>query len=185
MNSTLSNAEAVLSKAYPDYKKFFRYLTVGAFSTAINMSLYLFIISYTSADSYMYANIFSYHVGMIFSFFFNRVYTFRSAYEKVHYQMASFVLVAYSQLAIVELVLILVGELVFPGDDVVHKLIAFGIATAVGFVYAFAVNSRLTFSRFKSALFPDRIPSQIRCFKAKCVAFTRNIIKHQRCNVGS
>lgn len=148
MNSTLAKAEVVLSRVYPDYKKFFRYLAVGAFSTAINMSAYALIVGYT-AVGYLLAGVISYHAGMVFSFYLNRTYTFRNAYEKVHYQMASFALVAYTQLLIVELVLFLVMELVFRSDDDVHKLIAYGIAIAVGFIYAFIVNNRLTFSRFK------------------------------------
>ncbi len=148
MNSTLVKAEVVLAKVYPGYKKFFRYLTVGAVSTTVNLSLFTLLLSYTSLG-YLLASILSYHAGMAFSYYLNRTYTFRSAYEKVHLQLASFAAVAYTQLLIVLLVLSLVVELGFRNDDVFYAVIANGIATVIGFIYAFVVNSRLTFKWFK------------------------------------
>jgi putative flippase GtrA len=139
-----TKVDAACSQVYPDYRQLLKYLAVGAISTTINL-LVFYLILRTMSFMDLYVNIVSYHAGMFVSYYLNRVFTFRSAYEKIHLQLARFVIVAYSQFLIVELVLFIVAHLVFHSNAIAVEMISNMIAVAVGFVYAYTINKRFTF----------------------------------------
>jgi putative flippase GtrA len=132
------------SQVYSDYRQLLKYLSVGAITTIINLLIFYLIMRTTSLMD-LYANIVSYHVGMFVSYYLNRVFTFRSTHRKVHLQLASFVLVAYSQLLIIEMILFVTAHLIFHSNAISIEMISNIIAIAVGFVYAYTVNKRFTF----------------------------------------
>lgn len=148
LNSVIAKADVVFSKVYPDYRKFFKYLVAGAIATAVDMSILFLIISHTEIY-YQLAGIISYHAGMLTSFYLNRRFTFKSDYNKVHFQFASFALVAYTQLVLIQAVWFVLVEIIFRTNDDRLILASRAITVIIGFVYAFFINKALTFKIFK------------------------------------
>lgn len=147
MKDVFLQADVIFSKFYPDYRKLLKYLSVGLVTTTIDTSIYLLLLSTTRID-YLIVNVISFHSGMVVSYYLNRTFTFRSQYEKVHFQLASFAIVAYLQLLLGEAILFILVDLVFKNDALTYTLIAKGAAIAVGFVFAYVTNKKLTFKIF-------------------------------------
>lgn len=146
--SVLEMADATFLKVYPDYRKFLKYLVAGAIATTVDMTL-LFLIISGSDLYYQIAGIISYHAGMVTSFYINRRFTFRNDYSKVHFQFASFALVAYSQLLLIQAAWFVLVDLIFRTGDDRLIMLSRAITVVIGFVYAFFVNKTLTFRIFK------------------------------------
>lgn len=142
--SIFAKVDLACSHVYLDYRQLLKYLSVGAVTTTISLLIFYIILRTTSLMD-LYANIVSYHFGMFVSYYLNRVFTFRSTNEKVHLQLVSFVLVAYSQLLIVEIMLFITAHLIFHSNAIAIEMISNIIAIAVGFAYAYTVNKHFTF----------------------------------------
>ena len=148
MKDFLLQSDVAISKLYPDYRKLLKYLLVGLVTTTIDTSIYFLLLSGTQIE-YFIANILSFQVGMVVSYYLNRRFTFQNSYKKVHFQLASFALVAYLQLLLGEAILFVLVDMVFKNDAILYAMIGKGVAIAVGFAFAFIVNKKLTFKIFK------------------------------------
>lgn len=85
----------------------FRFLLVGVSSTGINLFLVNLFI-YTNLMPLIQASIFGYIVGVIFSFFVQKIFTFRCDGYKSHYFFRFFVLSIFGVFFNVFIILILV-----------------------------------------------------------------------------
>ncbi len=141
-------ADVAFSKVYPDYRKLMKSFMVGVVATVMDMAVLFLLISNVDI-MYLFANIVSYHVGMVVSFTLNKTFTFKNTYDKYHYQFISFALVAYSQLILTTALLFVLVDMVFGHDTNTYVMISKAIVAFVGFVYAFIVNKSLTFKIFK------------------------------------
>ncbi|WP_048198112.1 GtrA family protein [Methanocella arvoryzae] len=148
MKDILLQAEIAISRFYPDYRKLVKSLMVGVLATLVDMAI-LFALDHYVGLFYIIAKIISYHVGMGVSFYLNKTFTFRNTYEKYHHQLASFALVAYSQMALTVALLFVLVQFIFQNDATLYVMIANVIVAFIGFIYAFTINKSVTFKIFK------------------------------------
>jgi len=144
----LLQSDVAISKLYPDYRKLLKSLMVGVLATMVDMVV-LFTLNHYFALFYIFAKIVSYHLGMVVSFYLNKTFTFKNSYEKYHYQLASFALVAYSQMILTLALLFILVTYVFANDSTLYVMIANVIVAFIGFIYAFTINKSVTFKIFK------------------------------------
>jgi len=138
-------ADEICSKVYPDYRKLFKCLLVGIVATVVQVSVMFLLTGHVAA----YAYVISYHAGLVVSFVLNKTFTFRNSYNKYHFQFASFLAVAYSQLLLNFVIFYAIMYHVIGVDTMANRLIATIIAAFFGFVFSFIVNKSLTFRIFK------------------------------------
>lgn len=147
-NELLTRTDTTFSRIYPDYRKFFKYLGIGVIATVADWALFFSLINYTTIF-YLYALAGSYFVGMIISFFLNKHYTFKNTYEKVHFQFASFAIVAIIGLGLNEGLLYGLIHYVFASDSETYLMISRVIVTFIVFIWNFILNKSVTFKVFQ------------------------------------
>ncbi len=149
MINTIVKADAALASVYKDYRKLIKALMVGVLATLVDMAfLYAFINFF--GIFYLFGQAMSYLIGMAVSFYFNKTFTFRNTSSQVHFQFASFSIVAFTQYLLTLGLMFFFVDMVFNNPD--SNAIVMGskvIVAFIGFVYAFALNKTLTFGRFK------------------------------------
>jgi len=96
-----------------------------------------------------YTYIISYHAGLVVSFALNKTFTFKNSYNKYHFQFASFLAVAYSQLLLNFVIFYILLYHVIGIDTTINRLIATIIAAFFGFIFSFIVNKSVTFRIFR------------------------------------
>lgn len=149
MINVLVKADAALVGVYKDYKKLVKALMVGVLATLVDMA-FLYVFKNYLGVFYLTAQAMSYLLGMGVSFYFNRTFTFRNKSNQVHYQFASFSLVALSQWLLTLVLMFVFVNLLF-NDPYSNTVIMTSkvIVAFIGFVYAFTLNKSLTFKIFK------------------------------------
>jgi putative flippase GtrA len=145
----LKTLDALLSRVYRDYVKLAKYLAVGIVGTLADWLVFALIIGYTSLF-YALAMAMSYFVGMIINYALNRRFTFNNTYKKVHYQFASFAVIALIGLLIQEAFMVgLVHYLLADTNVDLLLMSSRAIATFAGFVWTFIANKKITFKVFQ------------------------------------
>jgi putative flippase GtrA len=145
----LKTFDTLFSRVYRDYVKLAKYLTVGIVGTLADWMIFAFIIGYTSLF-YVLAMAMSYFVGMIINYVLNRRFTFNNTYKKVHYQFATFALIALIGLGIQEALMVGLVHYLLADTNVDLMLMASrAIATFAGFIWTFIANKKITFKVFR------------------------------------
>lgn len=144
----INKVNAMLSGIYKDYLKLVKYLAVGVVGTLADWSVFAVLLSILDVN-YLVAPIISYSVGTVINYILNRRFTFNNTYKKVHYQFASFLIIALIGLVIQELVIYGMVEYVFSNDADRWAFAAKVVATFVGFAWTFVANKRITFKVFQ------------------------------------
>jgi putative flippase GtrA len=147
--NVLVKADAALASVYKDYRKLIKALMVGVLATLVDMAfLYVFINFF--GIFYLVGQAMSYLLGMGVSFYFNKTFTFRNKSSQVHYQFASFSLVAFTQYLLTLGLMFLFVDIVFDSpESSAIVMVSKVIVAFIGFVYAFTLNKSLTFKLFK------------------------------------
>jgi putative flippase GtrA len=147
--NVLVKADAALASVYKDYRKLIKALMVGVLATLVDMAfLYVFINFF--GIFYLVGQAMSYLLGMGVSFYFNKTFTFRVNSGKVHYQFASFSVVAFTQYLLTLGLMFVFVDMVFNNPDSSTIIMGSKVIVAfIGFVYAFTLNKSLTFKLFK------------------------------------
>jgi putative flippase GtrA len=146
--SFVTKADTILSKMYKDYQKLMKYLGIGIVATLIDWMIFYALIGYFNVF-YMMALAISYLTSTMLSFFLNKRYTFQNTYKKVHYQLASFFVVAVLGLCLNEALVYGMAQYIFNSDSDVLLMISRIFATLVVFIWNFALNKRITFRVFQ------------------------------------
>jgi putative flippase GtrA len=145
----LKTFDTMLSSVYRDYIKLVKYLAVGIVGTLADWLIFALIIGYTSLF-YVLAMALSYFVGMVINYVLNRRFTFNNTYKKVHYQFASFALIALIGLGIQEALMVGLVHYMLADTNVDLLLMASRvIATFAGFIWTFIANKKITFKVFQ------------------------------------
>ncbi len=145
----LKTFDTMLSSVYRDYIKLVKYLAVGIVGTLADWLIFALIIGYTSLF-YVPAMALSYFVGMVINYVLNRRFTFNNTYKKVHYQFASFALIALIGLGIQEALMVGLVHYMLADTNVDLLLMASRvIATFAGFIWTFIANKKITFKVFQ------------------------------------
>lgn len=145
----LVKADATLAGVYKDYKKLVKALIVGVLATLVDMAILFILINYFDVF-YLSGQAISFLLGMCVSFYLNKNFTFRVKSGKVHFQFASFSIVAFTQYLLTLGLMFVFVDMVFNNPDsnaivMVSKV----IVAFIGFIYAFTLNKSLTFKIFK------------------------------------
>lgn len=125
-----------------------RYSIVGVSNTVLDFAL-LFLLSGVGLNS-IAANYISTGVAMVFSFFANRHYTFKSNSKKTHKQFVLFITFTVIGMWVIQPIIIWVitGPLhIYGGNDAVQLFIAKVIATGASFVWNYFTYSRFVFKK--------------------------------------
>lgn len=145
----IQKVDTTLSGIYHDYLKLVKYLAVGAIGTVADWSVFYALIDFVSIY-YLIAMAISYLVGMVINFFLNKHFTFENTYKKLHYQFASFAVIALIGLALQEAIMYgMVQYLFVATTDSMLLFAARVVATLVGFVWTFIANKKITFKIFQ------------------------------------
>ena len=145
----LKTFDALFSGVYRDYVKLMKYLAEGVVGTLADWSVFALLIGYTSLI-YVLAMALSYFVGMTINYVLNRRFTFNNTYKKVHFQFASFAVIALIGLGIQEALMVGLVHYLLADTDADHLLMASRvIATFVGFLWTFIANKKITFEVFQ------------------------------------
>lgn len=149
MINVLVKADAALVGVYKDYKKLVKALMVGVLATLVDM-VFLYVFKNYLDVFYLTAQAMSYLLGMGVSFYFNKTFTFRNKSNKVHFQFASFSIIAFTQYLLTLGLMFLFVDMIFndPSSNVI-VMTSKVIVAFIGFVYAFTLNKSLTFKIFK------------------------------------
>jgi putative flippase GtrA len=145
----LKTADSILSRIYRDYTKLLKYLAVGTVGSVADLLAFALIIRYTGLI-YALALVISYCIGMVINYFLNRRFTFNNKYRKVHYQFASFALIAVMGLVIQELLMPGIIHFLFGGSNEYWLVIVTRvIAMVVAFACTYIANKKITFKVFQ------------------------------------
>lgn len=147
MIEVLTKADAALAGVYKDYRKLVKALMVGVLATLVDTAFLLLFTNYLGIY-YLGSKAMSFLLGMCVSFYFNRTFTFRNTSDKVHYQIASFSVIAFTQYLLTLGLMFVFVDLVFDSSSNYYLIVSQVIVAFIGFVYAFALNKSLTFKRF-------------------------------------
>ncbi|MCD1294853.1 GtrA family protein [Methanocella sp. CWC-04] len=109
----------------------------------------LFVLNDFMNVFYLYANICSYTLGMVISFYLNKYYNFKNTYKKVHYQFISFALVAVTGLVLNTALMYVFVHYLFSNDTSMFVMISKLIATFIVFIWNFFINKSVTFKVFQ------------------------------------
>ena len=149
MINVLVRADAALASVYKDYRKLIKGLMVGVLATLIDMAFLFVFINYFGIF-YLTGQAMSYLLGMCVSFYLNKTFTFRVNSGKVHYQFASFSIVAFTQYLLTLALMFVFVDMVFNDPSSSYIVMLSKVIVAfIGFVYAFTLNKSLTFKIFK------------------------------------
>ena len=145
----VKTADSIFSGIYQDYRKLVKYLAVGIVGTIADWIVFALFLHYT-VIFYALAMVVSYSVGTVINYVLNRRFTFNNTYKKVHYQFASFALIAVVGFGIQELLMFGIVQYVF-GDSSADTLVMVArmVATFVGFAWTFIANKKITFKVFQ------------------------------------
>jgi len=147
--NVLVKADAAMAGVYKDYRKLIKALMVGVLATLVDMA-FLYIFKNYLNVFYLTAQAMSYLLGMGVSFYFNKTFTFRNKSSKVHFQFASFSIIAFTQYLLTLGLMFVFVDMVFNNPDSnVIVMTSKVIVAFIGFVYAFTLNKSLTFKLFK------------------------------------
>jgi putative flippase GtrA len=147
--NVLVKADAVLASVYKDYRKLIKALMVGVLATLVDMGFLFVFINYFSIF-YLTGQAMSYLLGMCVSFYLNKTFTFRVNSGKVHYQFASFSIVAFTQYLLTLALMFVFVDMVFNDPSSNYFVMLSKVIVAfIGFIYAFTLNKSLTFKIFK------------------------------------
>jgi putative flippase GtrA len=144
----VTRAEATLSRASGDRRQFARYLGIGIIATLADWAIFYMLVSHAGIF-YPLALATSYSASTVLNFFLNRRYTFRNTYRRVHVQMAVFFSIAIAGLGLNEAIVFALARIIPGGTASVTLMASRVAATAVVFVWNFALNKRLTFHVFR------------------------------------
>lgn len=144
----MAKPDMLFSRIYPDYKKLLNYLFVGIVATLADMA-FLYIFTGYAGIYYVYATIMSYIIGMIISFYLNKYYNFKNTYKKVHYQFATFALVACSGLLLNTILMYGFVNYLFANDESFYVMTSKIIVAGIVFIWNFLINKSFTFKVFK------------------------------------
>jgi putative flippase GtrA len=144
----LFKADAAFASVYKDYRKLIKALMVGVLATLVDMG-FLFVFINFFGIFYLTGQAMSYLLGMCVSFYFNKTFTFRVNSGKVHYQFASFSVVAFTQYLLTLALMYVFVDMVFDNTSNYFVMVSKVIVAFIGFVYAFTLNKSLTFKIFK------------------------------------
>ena len=149
MINVLVKADAALVGVYKDYKKLVKALMVGVLATLVDMTVLFVLINYFDVF-YLSGQAISFLLGMCVSFYLNKNFTFRVKSGKVHFQFASFSIVAFTQYLLTLGLMFVFVDMVFNNPDS-NAIVMFSkvIVAFIGFIYAFTLNKSLTFKIFK------------------------------------
>jgi len=147
--NVLVKADAAMAGVYKDYRKLIKALMVGVLATLVDMA-FLYIFKNYLNVFYLTAQAMSYLLGMGVSFYFNKTFTFRNKSSKVHFQFASFSIIAFTQYLLTLGLMFVFVDMIFndPSSNVI-VMTSKVIVAFIGFVYAFTLNKSLTFKLFK------------------------------------
>jgi putative flippase GtrA len=149
MMEVLVKMDSRLAGIYKDYRKLVKALMVGVLATLLDMAFLYIFINYFDIF-YLTGQAMSYLLGMCVSFYFNKTFTFRVNSGKLHYQFASFSIVAFTQYLLTLALMFVFVDLVFNDPSSSSIVMVSKIIVAfIGFVYAFTLNKSLTFKIFK------------------------------------
>lgn len=149
MINVIIKADAVLASVYKDYRKLVKALMVGVLATLVDMA-FLFVFVNFLGVFYLFGQAMSYLLGMAVSFYFNKTFTFRNKSPQVHFQFASFSIVAFTQYLLTLGLMFVFVDLIFNNpDSSAIVMVSKVIVAFIGFVYAFTLNKSLTFKIFK------------------------------------
>ena len=122
---------------------------VGVLATLVDMAVLFILINYFDVF-YLSGQAISFLLGMCVSFYLNKNFTFRVKSGKVHFQFASFSIVAFTQYLLTLGLMFVFVDMVFNNPDSNMIVMASKVIVAfIGFVYAFTLNKSLTFKIFK------------------------------------
>lgn len=145
----LQKVDTALSSIYHDYMKLVKYLAVGAVGTIADWSVFYLLIDFIGLY-YLVAMAISYLVGMVINFFLNKHFTFENTYKKLHFQFASFALIALIGLALQEAIMYGLVQYMFGAtSDSTLLFVARVVATLAGFIWTFIANKKVTFKVFQ------------------------------------
>ncbi len=145
----LRTIDALFSRIYSDYVKLAKYLAVGIVGTLADWSIFAILIGYTGII-YALAMAISYFVGMVINYALNRRFTFNSTYKKLHYQFASFAVIALVGFGLQEAIMFGLVHYLLADTNVDALLMACRvIATFTGFAWTFIANKKITFKIFQ------------------------------------
>ena len=149
MINVLVKADAAMAGVYKDYRKLVKALMVGVLATLVDMTVLFVLINYFDVF-YLSGQAISFLLGMCVSFYLNKNFTFRVKSGKVHFQFASFSIVAFTQYLLTLGLMFVFVDIVFNNPDSnVVVMVSKVIVAFIGFVYAFTLNKSLTFKLFK------------------------------------
>ncbi|OPY29530.1 MAG: GtrA-like protein [Methanocella sp. PtaU1.Bin125] len=149
MIEVIKKADTAFVGVYRDYKKLVKALMVGVLATLVDMA-FLYIFKNYLDVFYLTAQAMSYLIGMSVSFYFNKTFTFRNRSNQVHFQFASFSIIAFTQYLLTLGLMFVFVDMVFNNPDSnVIVMVSKVIVAFIGFVYAFTLNKSLTFKIFK------------------------------------
>jgi putative flippase GtrA len=118
-------------------KRFFKFLIVGAFGTAVDFIL--FYICYTFLDlGIIVGNTISYGIGLTGSFFINRIWTFSDGKERSHKRL--FFALSFGYLG-----LVINTALVWAFAFVVPVFVGKSLAVVIIVFYNYLTNKHLVF----------------------------------------
>jgi putative flippase GtrA len=146
--NALARADVLFARVYPDYRKLVKALIVGVFATVVDTAVLLALTNYVGLF-YLMSKAISFLVGMVVSFYFNKTFTFKNTSDKVHYQLASFSIVAFTQYLLTLGLMYVFVDMIFDNSTNVYLIISQIIVAFIGFIYAFLLNKSLTFKIFR------------------------------------
>jgi putative flippase GtrA len=144
----LVKADSTLAGVYKDYRKLIKGLMVGVLATLVDMAFLMIFMNFLGLF-WLTSQAMSYLLGMGVSFYLNKTFTFRNTSEKVHYQAASFAVIAFTQYLLTLGLMFVFIHTIFDSTDNYFVLLSKVIVAFIGFVYAFVLNKSLTFKIFK------------------------------------
>ncbi|HEY3272509.1 MAG TPA: GtrA family protein [Methanocella sp.] len=148
MIEVLVKADSTLAGVYKDYRKLIKGLMVGVLATLVDMAFLMIFMNFLGLF-WLTSQAMSYLLGMGVSFYLNKTFTFRNTSEKVHYQAASFAVIAFTQYLLTLGLMFVFIHTIFDSTDNYFVLLSKVIVAFIGFVYAFVLNKSLTFKIFK------------------------------------
>ncbi len=125
-----------------------RYSIVGIANTVLDFAL-LFLFTGFGLN-HILANYLSTGVAMVFSFFGNRHYTFKSKSKQTHRQFVLFITFTVIGMWVIQPIVIWVitGPLhIFGGNDSLQLFIAKVVATGASFIWNYLTYSRFVFKK--------------------------------------
>jgi putative flippase GtrA len=144
----ITKAETTTSRVSGDHRQFARYLGIGILATLADWAIFYALAGFLGVF-YALALATSYCASTVLNFFLNRRYTFRNTYRRVHVQLAVFGAVAITGLGLNELIMYGLVQITPGSKTGISLMVTRVIATAVVFVWNFALNKRFTFRIFR------------------------------------